>query len=341
MSQSNGMENRWWDEILQRKEEAEQLLKQTEQECRVIEQLEQQKLNNHEYELTDKIEKIINKLKWKIQLIEGKINKRSEVLQKLKEDFNKISQINQQQEDEEITMKEITNDIIRKLLFIEEMKYKKEIKEIESKFQEMINKRKEEFQLRRTELTNMKFIIPNRIDIIPFTLKIDKEFRIIEEYYIYLQNWSNLNEYQILFDSFLDSQNQFNDRVMNKRNLYFINFDEFGYVFGAFVSVPILETNKFISDPNHFIFSLKKSIFKPMKWNPIGDNSSNALFIYRNESYLYQVGHTGCFIIHQTGVSNSYCKNLQIAYLGAPSSLSNTESFEDFSVNRVIVIQMM
>ncbi|EDR23016.1 hypothetical protein EDI_123210 [Entamoeba dispar SAW760] len=335
------MENRWWDEILQRKEEVEELLKQTKQEGISIEQLEQQNVNNHENDLIDNTEEILNKIKWKIQLTEEKISKRNVILQHLKEGVNKIKRINQKQEDEEIIMKEITNDIVRKLIFIEENKYKEEIKEIESKCQEMINKRKEEFQLRRTELNNMKFIIPKKIGIIPFKLKMDKELRIIGEHYIYLQNWCNLNECQIVFDSSHNSHEQFNYKIMNKPNLYFINFDEFGYVFGAFVSVPIHETNKFISDPNHFIFSLKKSTFKPMKWNPIGDNSSNALFVYKNESYLYQVGHIGCFIIHQTGVADSYCKNLQIAYLGAPSSLSNTDSFEDFSVTRVVVIQMM
>ncbi|KAL7713190.1 TLDc domain-containing protein [Entamoeba marina] len=73
-----------------------------------------------------------------------------------------------------------------------------------------------------------------------------------------LKEWSNKDTITLLFDSDIDGycREYFAHVVLNKRNLYFINYDDNENVFGGYLNAEITQPDTWIQDPNSFVFSL-------------------------------------------------------------------------------------
>ena len=77
-----------------------------------------------------------------------------------------------------------------------------------------------------------------------------------------IEEWTEMKIIEILFDSENDDWTEengvFNERIIGEDKLIFIIKDNQGNTFGGFVNERIVQENKWISDPNAFLFSLKR-----------------------------------------------------------------------------------
>ncbi|KAL7714064.1 TLDc domain-containing protein [Entamoeba marina] len=164
-------------------------------------------------------------------------------------------------------------------------------------------------------------------------------------------NWSGLNNYTVLFDSDNDG-NGFDlfFTVLNKKNLYFITFDNNNNVFGGYISTTIDHVG-FYEESTTFIYSLMKNgQYLPLKYNPIssqynlfyiqcyyGDDYSDDCNENDDNSILTTLYNFGLDLqVHKIGIEKSQCE--QYSYESQKNSLVNNE--EEFIINRIIVVEM-
>ncbi|KAL7713398.1 TLDc domain-containing protein [Entamoeba marina] len=173
--------------------------------------------------------------------------------------------------------------------------------------------------------------------------------KVIESNWISLQKWSGMSQYDIVFDSEVDQDNtnaMFNSKVMNKSNLYFVTFDEFGNVFGSFIKDPISQIGSYNFDVNNFIFSLiqigKNEIKTPLRWF-LKDKKKGGAYLWKDSDCLFTIGsYEGFFRISKIHLKDSYCHNISATYQNISNyDLNNTnKSSQRFAVERIVVLQM-
>ena len=140
----------------------------------------------------------------------------------------------------------------------------KEMNIILEPFLNEIEKIKGEFQERKDgwddfHIDTSKYIekkeLEEKIEIINNSMT-NEEINKIEE-------WTNMNITELVFDSDNDDWTQengvFNEKIVGKEKLVFLITDNIGNKFGGFVNEKIVKENQWISDPNAFLFSLKKN----------------------------------------------------------------------------------
>ncbi|KAL7713221.1 hypothetical protein QTN25_009281 [Entamoeba marina] len=172
----------------------------------------------------------------------------------------------------------------------------------------------------------------------------------------YLLKWSNCTSGSVLYDSDRDGQSNecFNEKVIGKSNIFFINFDEFGNIYGTFVKKSLTKHNTrcidhyFNPDNDHFIFSLRtdgKS--QPTCWYlKKSPNGRSGIYLYNNEvknnNCLYVVGQLGFMTIAKSTVEESDFYKLSNEYEDMNDfDLNGRNGWnERFIVDRVLVIQM-
>ncbi|KAL7712391.1 TLDc domain-containing protein [Entamoeba marina] len=161
-----------------------------------------------------------------------------------------------------------------------------------------------------------------------------------------LENWCNLSNSNIVYDS--DRDNIENKTLINKiigrDNLYFINFDDEGNIFGGFIHSKITATfPSCMIDPNAFVFSLSKNGIQNPKRFMIHKKYADSAFWLNSEDgdYLYCFGND--VFIFRIGDHSSYCGEFHFDYEGISPALTNKHGWrvdQRFSVERIVVIQM-
>ncbi|KAL7722861.1 TLDc domain-containing protein [Entamoeba marina] len=140
-----------------------------------------------------------------------------------------------------------------------------------------------------------------------------------------LKEWSNNTTIKVIFDSDYDGISNliFNKRVMNKPNLYFINFCQYGNVFDF--STPEFEKSK---DPHNFVISLCANgrLETPSKYDIISGKSAS-IQLHDQDACLYDFGYGASRI-----------------YVHKPTSkggfyLIGTKFPQGFHTDRVVVVQ--
>ncbi|KAL7711978.1 TLDc domain-containing protein [Entamoeba marina] len=165
-----------------------------------------------------------------------------------------------------------------------------------------------------------------------------------------LKKWSNMSEYEILFDSDLhgDGIETLRETVLNKQNLYFISFDEKSNVYGGFVKVVIDKTDRLIPDPNAFLFSLIRNGETSISKHPIKKSDIGYAFeLDRKSDYLYSFGMRSIFCyggadisVWSIGTSNSSCWNLGFEFNENEELVDNSGFDHLFCLNRIVVVEM-
>ncbi|KAL7714863.1 hypothetical protein QTN25_007588 [Entamoeba marina] len=126
----------------------------------------------------------------------------------------------------------------------------------------------------------------------------------------YLEKWSGLKVESVLFDSDRHGEvnTDFNRRVLNKSNLYFVHIDEDQNVFGAFIKKPITTDRCFIEDENSFLFSFSSNnrLTCPTKFNTKGTNTKYSFYLFRESMCLYQIGGYGRINVCKTTCQKSF-----------------------------------
>ncbi|KAL7713778.1 TLDc domain-containing protein [Entamoeba marina] len=169
-----------------------------------------------------------------------------------------------------------------------------------------------------------------------------QQFPLVQQEINTLKAWSNLDQFQVIFDSDEQgdgSENVLLNSVYNKNQLYFITIDDNGNMFGGYVSTYINHVNEYTSDNKSFIFSLKrKGITKNKKYFLKKGLEDVAFYLYSNSDTLYQFGGYDV-VIHKVGSFQSYCL-LDCYNCFNEQTPLNTPYTNPFTVNRLLVIRM-
>ncbi|KAL7715674.1 TLDc domain-containing protein [Entamoeba marina] len=178
----------------------------------------------------------------------------------------------------------------------------------------------------------------------------DPQLEMITSNEALLKEWSNTTTIKVIFDSDYDGISNliFNKRVMNKPNLYFINFCQYGNVFGVFFhneitsldfSTPEFEKSK---DPHNFVISLCANgrLETPSKYDIISGKSAS-IQLHDQDACLYDFGYGASRIyVHKPTSKGGFCKNLSRLYTGLKDiDLIGTKFPQGFHTDRVVVVQ--
>ncbi|KAL7717801.1 TLDc domain-containing protein [Entamoeba marina] len=136
----------------------------------------------------------------------------------------------------------------------------------------------------------------------------------------YLKQWSGKQEISVIFDSVVDGDggnNVLMKKVIDKSNLYFITFDDDNNIFGGYIEEEAFKTNSWITDPNSFIFSLKRNgIVTNNRYNIRNGCENNAFILNSNIGYLYAFGAGNDIHVNKIGDPESYCNQASYGYNG-------------------------
>ncbi|KAL7721538.1 TLDc domain-containing protein [Entamoeba marina] len=167
----------------------------------------------------------------------------------------------------------------------------------------------------------------------PFEVILSNSILIMEE-------WCGLKFGSILFDSDImgNGKNTLALAVMNKKHLYFITMDSNGNVYGGYFSSTITETGYNIDD-GAFVFSLTKEHHVVNKKFELKDNIKYVFWLGWDNYYLYEFGAdvAVCCI----GNSDSWCDQDCFIYNNDSESLWFLQWPNTFSIDRIVVVQMV
>ncbi|KAL7715609.1 TLDc domain-containing protein [Entamoeba marina] len=160
-----------------------------------------------------------------------------------------------------------------------------------------------------------------------------------------LFEWSGKQNYNIIFDSDLDGDGKgvLENKVIHKRNLYFISFDNENNIFGGYVDTIINKTGR-ITDPNAFVFSLiKNGKMKNIKYNIKNNQQKNVFCLNSNYVYLYLFGRYDGegrdILTPKIGFNSEYiCKPVCYEYNGEQQPLRNNTRY--YTMKRILVLEM-
>ncbi|KAL7716627.1 TLDc domain-containing protein [Entamoeba marina] len=174
----------------------------------------------------------------------------------------------------------------------------------------------------------------------------DEQLELIGSQLQTLQDWSGLKECSIIFDSnesdAARNNLKFNELIMNKPNLYFINIDKNHNIFGSFMKESITVMNEDIMDEDHFVFTLSRNGKNNIKRWFVKQGKEGGCKIFSQNDCLYQIGNAnfGCFGISKLSLRRCVCCTLSEEYEGMSDLDVTGTNLKFFTTKRIIVLQM-
>ncbi|BFU23715.1 predicted protein [Entamoeba histolytica] len=265
--------------------------------------------------------------------------RRKIVIEKSQETINQIeilkkemSRIIEECNNDEETLSKTRNELIDKIISIEEMIMKDKLfreTEERDKITTEFNKKKEEWQTYYSDYLERK------------KRKEEEERR--KEEMLQLEEWTNRKVSNILFDSDIDDWNKntsvFDQRIMNKEHIIIIIEDEEGNKFGGYVNSKINKVQYYINDSKSFVFSLESNgriegmmkfdIKQPQYAFYLNSQTDNCLFSF---GYFCDI-----HVYKENYKTQSFCKQYSYDYKGISNALCGKYNFIP---KRIIVIEM-
>ncbi|KAL7718457.1 TLDc domain-containing protein [Entamoeba marina] len=160
-----------------------------------------------------------------------------------------------------------------------------------------------------------------------------------------LYEWSDKHNFNIIFDSEKDGDGRevLANKVRNKKNLYFISFDNENNVFGGYLSEFINKTG-WIKDTSAFVFSLiRNGKIENMKYKIKDGQDGNSFYLYTNCDLLYCFGYNDGrsydVTVLKIGCSGAYfCNPCSYEYNGKQQPLRNNTT--NYIIKRIVVLEM-
>ncbi|KAL7711823.1 TLDc domain-containing protein [Entamoeba marina] len=162
-----------------------------------------------------------------------------------------------------------------------------------------------------------------------------------------LKYWSNKTILNILFDSDIDgdgrTDNLLLNKVLYKRNLYFISFDYNNNVYGGFVGTLVDRFDYFIRGEKTFVFSLKRNGEVKNTKYCLKQGKDSAFMLYNNNpsKALYRFGND--IEVCKVNDDHSCCVFSQYNFYDYGNEklpLSDVVYPLKFNVERIIIIEM-
>ncbi|BFU24518.1 predicted protein [Entamoeba histolytica] len=277
--------------------------------------------------------------------------RRKLVIEKSQEAINKIERIIEECKSDEETLSKTRNDLIDKIIYMEEMIMKDKIfrkPEETDKITAEFNKKKEEWEKQYTDYLERKKRkeeerIRRYIEEKLLRKGIEETKHQIEQ----LEEWTNRKVGNILFDSDIDNWNVntsvFNQRIMNKEHIVIIIEDSEGNKFGGYVNEKIDKVGCFIYDSQSFVFSLESNgRMKGMKKFDIKEQQHAFCLLNKSHNCLFAFGGDGKYlkdiVVHkENDKTHSECIQSSFDYEGISNALCGKYNF---TPKRIIVIEM-
>ncbi|KAL7714384.1 TLDc domain-containing protein [Entamoeba marina] len=278
------------------------------------------------------------------KLSEFQIIKKDEVIKKCQDNFNMLKNVVKQMDElskfiNQITTNEQLDEVINREIILNER-----IKVTKNDLVDKIFERKQ--IIFNKEINDKKNTMHQKCDTIEETYFKDKE---IQENIIpstnKLKEWSGKQNCSVIFDSKIDGDggnNVLMNKVIDKKNLYFISFDYENNVFGGYVDTIINKTNSWIINPNSFTFSLMRNRkMKNEQYKIKNDYKQDAFQLYSNYDYLYAFGnHSPDIFVTKIDNSNSYCGSNSYEHKDDQKPFRDNKYPTTFETKRILVIQM-
>ncbi|KAL7718470.1 TLDc domain-containing protein [Entamoeba marina] len=318
----------WYDQLSEVVINNNNSIKQGNESFKQIEELN--KFINKEKENNDEIKVTLN------SLVDKMIDKETII-------FNKQEQNTKNQQNEKQLEFNKQNERLEKEKhdLLNKFNIDKEQSEKES------DKRKQKYNQKIKELNNLKYRYDTGDYKIISTISNDENINFVPSINK-MKEWSGKHHYSIIFDSKIDgngSNNVLRDKVINKKNIYFIHFDNRQNICGGYVNELIDVYNEDINDLNAFVFSLKRNNQNTFKKYSIKQNQHHYAFcLCPNQNVLYSFGSDNgisCEDIttFKVGDPQSYCNPYTYEYNGENKPLFDGNN-NRFTIERILVIQM-
>ncbi|BFU24317.1 predicted protein [Entamoeba histolytica] len=298
--------------------------------------------------------------------------RRKLVIEKSQETINQIeimkkqmSRIIQECKSDEETLSKTRNELIDKIISIEEMVMKnkifRETEETDTITSEF-NKKKEEWETyysdylerkkrqdddeakERNKQEKERRQEEERKKQEGERLRIMKGMNTMEEM-LQIEEWTNRKVGNILFDSDKDNWNRktsvFDQRIKNKEHIIIIIEDEEGNKFGGYVNSKIDRVDDFINDSQSFLFSLESNgRIEEMKKFDIKEPEYAFKLYNQSDNYLFKFGYGDIRIFKENDKTQSYCVQDSFEYEGISNALCGKQYPKRFTPKRFIVIEM-
>ncbi|BFU24127.1 predicted protein [Entamoeba histolytica] len=282
--------------------------------------------------IIDRIDEVVRRRKLVIEKSQETI-KQIEIMKK------QMSRIIEECNNDEETLSKTRNELIDKIISIEEMKMKdkilrkpEETDTITSEF----NKKKEDWKTYYTDYLERK----KRKEEERKRQELERLTRILGE-----ASWTNRKIGNILFDSDNDNWNiltsVFDQKMMNKEHLIIIIEDTKGNKFGGYVNSKIDKCSHYIDDSKSFVFSLESN--GRMKGMMKFDIKQPQYAFYLNnkyDNYLFSFGLDDIFVYKENDKTQSHCYQHSFEYEGISNALCGKQLPNNFTPKRIIVIEM-
>ncbi|KAL7717595.1 TLDc domain-containing protein [Entamoeba marina] len=314
----------------------------------------EEKIEGNDEEILLKWNNKVKTLKEQIKKKDSRIEKEKLSLKKLFELCECLKQVINKEEAEVNELKKSANAEIEKIVNKENEILKKELMQRKKLYDE---KKKELTQLKifknssptnvlkKTYSTSSPQILSPILPSTPPEKAHENGISYINQSADHLRQWSNKKKYTVIYDWEFDdgtSNDILVNKVMNKRNLYFICVDYEKNVYGGYVSEEILKTDSWTKDPNAFVFTLARNgKITPKKFGIKKKSVNNAFWIHSNDYYLFQFAYD--IVVNKKGNERSYCQQECFDYGGTIKALTEKQGWEEshrFQVKQVVILQM-
>ncbi|BFU22429.1 predicted protein [Entamoeba histolytica] len=256
------------------------------------------------------------------------IEKSQETIKQVEVMKKQMSRIIEECKSDEEPLSKPRNELIDKIIYMEEMIMKDKIfrtPEEREKITEKFKKKKEEWEKQYT----------------------DYEERKRRKEMIQIEEWTERKVGNILFDSSKDNWNKntsvFDQRIMNKEHIIIIIEDTKGNKFGGYVNSKIIKYG-YIYDSQSFVFSLESNgrMEGFMKFDIIQPQNAFCLFNQSHDIlFKFGFGYGDILVYKENNKTYSYCKQHSFKYKGIKNALCGNKWLTNyFTPKRIIVIEM-
>ncbi|KAL7717099.1 TLDc domain-containing protein [Entamoeba marina] len=249
-------------------------------------------------------EEVLNQYEtWYDQLSEVVINNNS-AIKKSNEMINKFTEfIKKTTKEKSINdeTKQILNELVDKMIFEEKKNISQKEEEIRinelERQQKEAKERKDKLDSKLEELYKLKYQYDDKDYKVMFQLSNEEQVTDLSQSINLIKEWTCKQKCSILFDSKIDgdgSDGVLKNKILNKKNLCFIHFDQNKNVFGGYVNVPIVGNKDFITDQKAFLFSLiRNGQLKNIKYDLMKNEAKHSFYLNLDDSsdLLYCFGY--------------------------------------------------
>ncbi|BFU21524.1 predicted protein [Entamoeba histolytica] len=280
------------------------------------------------------------------------IEKSQETINKIEIMKNKMSRIIEECKSDEETLSKTRNELIDKIISIEEMIMKNKlfkIPEETDKITAEFNKKKEEWFTYYSDYLERK---KRKEEEEAKEKNRREEEKKRKEEMLQIEEWTERRINNILFDSDKDDWNVntsvFNQRIMNKEHIIIIIEDEEGNKFGGYVNSKIDKVESYINDSQSFLFSLESNgrmkgmkkfdIKQPQYAFYLHNQSNDYLFAFGGGLFgLFVFGYNDICVYKENNKTQSSCNPWSFEYKGISNALCGKDRF---TPKRIIAIEM-